>query len=69
HVPALSALERRIDQASSRIQLGLLVSGILVSSALLLFRHTGEHESLQLALGVIGFVSAILLALKAAFRG
>ncbi|HVR76300.1 MAG TPA: AarF/UbiB family protein [Planctomycetota bacterium] len=69
HVPALSALERRIDQASSRIQLGLLVSGILISSALLLFRNTGGHESLQLALGVIGFVSAILLALKAAFRG
>lgn len=67
-VPEVAGLERRVDQAASRIQIALLVCGLLVSSAILLFQQAG-HGSLQTALGVMGFTGGLLLAVKLILRG
>ncbi len=66
-VPDLSRIERRLDQASSRIQLALLICGLLVSSSILLFKQTGQG-SFQDVIGVLGFAAGLLLIGKLVFK-
>jgi ubiquinone biosynthesis protein len=68
-ISELGNLEKRLDQATSRIQLAILVCGLLISSAILLFQETASHGSLPNALGVAGFVTSLLLMLKLVLRG
>jgi ubiquinone biosynthesis protein len=67
-VAELSGVEKRLAQASSRIQLAILVCGLMVSSAILLFPDAGGERSVPAALGVAGFVAGLLLVLKLALR-
>ncbi|HZN60541.1 MAG TPA: AarF/UbiB family protein [Planctomycetota bacterium] len=67
-VPEIARLEKRVDQASERIQTSLLVCGLLVSSSILLFEQAGSG-SLQTAFGVAGFLVGLCLVMKAVLRG
>jgi hypothetical protein len=67
-VPEIARLEKRVDQASERIQTSLLVCGLLVSSSILLFEQAGSG-SFQTAFGVAGFLAGLCLVMKAVLRG
>lgn len=68
HLPELHRVERRMDQASSRVQIAILICGLLVSSSILLFQQAGQG-SLQSALGLVGFTGGLLLVAKLVLRG
>ena len=68
-IAELGTIEKRLDQATSRIQLAILVCGLLISSAILLFQEAGSHAGLPNALGVAGFITSLLLILKLVLRG
>ena len=68
-VPGMDKIGRKLEQASSRIQLAVLSSGLLISSAILLFMQTSPGGSIQSVLGTIGFVGGLLLMLKLLVRG
>ena len=68
-VPEIRHLERKVDQASSRLQLAVLSSGLLISSAILLFTRAPGTSSLPTVLGITGFVAGLLLILKLVVRG
>lgn len=67
--PELAHIEERIEQVSSRMPLAILVSGLMVSSAILLFAQASTGSSAQQVLGLIGFGVGILLAFRMAWRG
>lgn len=66
-VPEIRDLEQRMDVASNRLQLAVLTSGLMISSAILLFSQAGSG-SLPSVLGIAGFVAGFLLMLKLAVR-
>ena len=68
-ISELESLEKRLDQATGRLQIAILVCGLLISSAILLFQEAGSHAGLPHALGVAGFVTSLLLILKLVLRG
>lgn len=65
-IPELERIERSIEHSSSRTQLSLLVVGLLIGSALLLFRLPTGSDSLRTILGVSGFLLGLLLTVKVA---
>jgi ubiquinone biosynthesis protein len=67
-IPEIAGLEKRIEQSSNRVQLSVLVCGLMISSAILLFPQA-EGDSLPTYLGAIGFVVGLLIVLKRVVRG
>jgi ubiquinone biosynthesis protein len=68
-IPEVQKLGERLDQASHRVQLAVLSSGLLISSSILLFMQTADAWSLQKVLGIAGFVVGLLLMLRLWIRG
>jgi len=65
HLQNTERLERRIQELGTRIPLALLVCALLVSSSLLLFaRREGGGGSIEQTLGMVGYVSALVLTLR-----
>jgi ubiquinone biosynthesis protein len=61
--PEVGGLSRKLDHALSRIQLSILVSGLMISSALLLFAQASQG-GVKTVLGIAGFITGLLLVLK-----
>ena len=66
--PELAHIEERIEQASNRLPIAIMVSGLLVSSAILLFAQTSTNSTVQQVLGVIGFAGGLLLSARLVLR-
>ena len=65
----LKKVEGRLEQASRRIPLAILVCGLLISSSIVLFSQAEADTNLQTILGAAGFVGGLLLAARLALRG
>ena len=59
----LDGLEDRIERASNRLSLSLIVASMVIGSALLIAFHTGPHWAGVPLLGLAGFVIAGVLGL------
>ena len=62
--PELAHIEERIEQASNRLPIAIMVSGLLVSSAILLFAQGASQSALQQILGLVGFGGGLLLTAR-----
>lgn len=59
----LEGLEQRIDRASNRLSLSLIIAAIVVGSSIVMSFHTGPHYRGIPLLGLLGYVLASLLGL------
>lgn len=67
-VTGMEALGQRLEHASSRVQLAVLSSGLLISAAIL-FTQAFEAGPLPRALGIAASVAAIIFILRLVVRG
>lgn len=63
-VPAVEQLAARVEQASNRLQLAVVASGLLISSALLLMTPALGAGSIQRIVGIGAGLGSLLLILK-----